>query len=121
MADDFKARIDALLAELRSWGPLERKATVEELADRYGLDVFVVQRLASSEGIQLKYADIVLDPMVEVDPAADTKPIERDDIPEDEDDPEFEDKDTGVWKQNRETGEWALIDDDEETVVDPED
>jgi len=56
MHDSFRLtreKITKLLKELRSWEQGETNATVEDLAKRFDLDTFVVDRIAQSEGIRL--------------------------------------------------------------------
>ena len=50
-------KISALLAELRTWEPGELKSTLVQLGERFGLEVFVVDRVAKSEGLRLKVGD----------------------------------------------------------------
>lgn len=99
----FKGKIDGLLRELRSWDLLETPLNVRELADKFGLEPFIIQRIAGSEGIKLRYDEVNAE---EADPDADTKPIDLDEIHKSNEDCEFEDADTGVWRRNRLTGEW---------------
>jgi hypothetical protein len=67
------AKIDALLRELRSWPTGELKKTVRELAEEYGLEPHVIQRLARSEGMSLRVGEVVSDD--DVDGGAPTAPI----------------------------------------------
>lgn len=67
MDRDLKIKVDALLTELRSWGPDEAKNTAMELAKAFKLTKFIVVRLANSEGVSLKP-----DPAPVVDPDSPT-------------------------------------------------
>jgi len=106
-------KINALLGELRSWEPLEQRHTLHELALKFDLDVFVVDRIAKSEGYRIKsgYRPVEVDNGV--DPNATTLDLDPEEIedalgksePQDE---EFDEIDTGVW-QRKPTGEWELI------------
>lgn len=71
MADFDKARIDALLRDLRSTAEGETPS-VHELARRHQLDPMIVRRLAQSEQVALSEDDAVPEP---VDEEADTGPI----------------------------------------------
>jgi hypothetical protein len=47
-----KAKLESLIAELRSWPPGERRSDAENLARRYRLDPMIVARVAEAEGIK---------------------------------------------------------------------
>ena len=108
-----QAKINALLVELRSWDLGEHRNTLHELSVKFDLDVFVVDRLASSEGLRLSAGTPVLDDEI-TDPNAITIDLEPEEIraaaERPDPNPEWDDKDedTGVWKQ-KPTGEWELI------------
>jgi hypothetical protein len=69
---ETKARIDSLLYELRSWDPKDPpRATVADLAKRFGLDSLVIKRVAESEGWTIN-GDGVPEPIAEDD----TEPID---------------------------------------------
>lgn len=68
MDRQIKKKIDRLLRELRSWGMDEDRYSVQELAEKFDLTVFVVRRIANAEGYDLREE---ADP---VDPHAPTKP-----------------------------------------------
>jgi hypothetical protein len=73
MADDVdKARIDALLHELRALDHGDPAPSVEALARRHRLDPMIVRRIAESEEIDL--ADEPGTPGL-VDDEADTGPV----------------------------------------------
>lgn len=110
---DVRNRIEQLLIELRSWEPGEARRTVVELADRFGLEPFVVDRIARSEGHVLRVdAPVTVDE--ETDPSASTLDLDPDAVSQalEEPDPnpewEDEDRDTGVWRK-KPTGEWELV------------
>lgn len=46
-----KAKLESLIAEIRSWPPGEVRSDAENLARRYRLDPMIVKRVAESEGI----------------------------------------------------------------------
>jgi len=108
-----QAKINALLEELRTWEPLEQKATLNELATQFDLDIFVVDRIARSEGLQIKSGYRPEEVNNGVDPEASTLDLDPDEIQDalkrPDPNPEFnEDADTGVWKK-KPTGEWELV------------
>jgi len=67
------AKIHALLEELRSWETGELRYNVHELAARFGLEPFVVQQIARSEGMKLKIGQVGSD---DVDDRMPTRPME---------------------------------------------
>lgn len=72
MDPSTKAKIDALLRELRSWFPNEPpRASVYDLAGRFDLDPLIVKRIGESEGWKLKNGN----QKQVADPLADTQPI----------------------------------------------
>lgn len=73
MVDVDRARIDALLHELRGVVPGEPFPTVEDLARRHALDPMIVKRIAEAEGFLLNNGDAV--PSA-IDPEADTGPVD---------------------------------------------
>lgn len=118
MPDLTREKIELLLNELRSWRPGEKRRTLWELADMFHLEVFVVERIAASEGHHLFEgappggADHGTDPnasTIDLDPDAVQAAAERPDP-----NPEWadEDRDTGVWRK-KPTGEWELINEDD--------
>lgn len=138
---DLQRKIGELLRELRSWEPDEARATVLELAARFSLDPFIVRRLASAEGYDLGEEDpnatadpnastIDLDPETvararlasseddeedPIDPNATTIDLDPEAVRRALEDTAAEpDVDTGVWKRNRQTGEWELVKADED-------
>jgi hypothetical protein len=76
--DVSKEKIDELILELRSWEPGEAPRTLAELAAMFGLDLFVVDRVAVSEGHHLLAGGVPGEPR-HVDPDASTAPLELDD------------------------------------------
>jgi len=108
MADrELQKKIGALLHELRSWEPEDDRASVDDLARRHGLDPFVVRRIAASEGHDLRDDGGEL---ATVDPNASTLDLDPEAVRRALEEPQEGDVDTGVWKQNRQTGEWVRID-----------
>lgn len=108
-----QSKINALLEELRTWEPLEQKATLNELAAQFDLDIFVVDRIARSEGLHIKSGYRPEEVSNGVDPEASTLDLDPDEIQDvlkrPDPNPEFnEDVDTGVWKK-KPTGEWELV------------
>jgi len=109
-----QAKINALLEELRSWESGETHSTLHELSSKHDLDVFVVDRLARSEGFTVPAGTPVLDDEPEVDPNATTIDLDPDKVheaasrPDPNPDWQKRDEDTGVWKK-KPTGEWELI------------
>jgi hypothetical protein len=79
------AKIHALLEELRSWEVGELRHSVHELAARFGLEPFVIQQIAKSEGIKLKIGEVGSD---DVDDRLPTRPMEPIAWPKDEDEDE---------------------------------
>jgi hypothetical protein len=75
------AKIHALLEELRSWEVGELRYNVHELAARFGLEPFVIQQIAKSEGIHLKIGEVGAD---DVDDRLPTRPMETISWPKDE-------------------------------------
>lgn len=67
-----KERIDALIAELRSWGNLEQRYTIRQLAEKFDLTTFIVSRIATAEGYTLKTGEL---PGYNDDPDATTKAV----------------------------------------------
>jgi hypothetical protein len=116
---DLHQKVGELLRELRSWDPGEVKATVEDLAEQFGLDVFIVTRIATSEGYDLSAG--IPRP---VDPNASTLDLDPEAVQKAMEQPEEGDVDTGTWKRNRQTGEWELVPpvgSEEDPEEDPED
>jgi len=110
-------KVRKLVSELRSWEDGDPQPTLNELATKYDLDIFVVDRIARSEGFRLRATHTVesdRERPQESDPNASTLDLDPDAIQEaleePETDPNYEDKDTGVWKKNP-TGEWELVSD----------
>lgn len=105
-------KIHALLEELRSWSVGEVRHNPKDLAKTFGLDVFVVEKILRSEGIQVQNEN-----PEEADPASDpnasTLTLDVDDITQALSHPEANpdqhpDEDTGVWRK-KPTGEWELV------------
>jgi len=106
-------KIRALLEELRTWDADEERYSLRELADRFGLDRFVIDRVARSEGFHLPMGSSIEDLPPESDPNASTLDLDPDDIEKalaaPENNPSYlPDTDTGVWKK-KPTGEWERI------------
>lgn len=76
------AKIHALLEELRSWDAGELRHSVHELAARFGLEPFIIQQIAKSEGIKLKIGEVG---SADVDDRLPTRPMEAIAWPKDED------------------------------------
>lgn len=112
--DVTKEKIEQLVLELRRWDPGEARRTLVELAEMFELDLFVVDRVATSEGHRLP-AGGVPDDDERVDPNASTIDLDPDALEEvlEEADPnpdwEDRDSDTGVWRK-KPTGEWERVD-----------
>lgn len=107
---DLRACIDALLRELRSMAPGEVSISVAELAAKHRLNEAVVERLALAEGhkITTKQGALVIDPeasTIDLDPGELQAAFEAPD-------PAWRDQDTGIWRRNRDTGEWELANPD---------
>lgn len=108
-----KERIEQLLLELRSWGPAEARRTVAELGEMFELELFVVDRIARSEGHVLR-VEAPLPDEDEADPNASTLDLDPDEVshaleePDPNPDWEDEDRDTGVWRK-KPTGEWERV------------
>jgi hypothetical protein len=109
--DVTQEKIEALILELRTWDMDEERYTVYELAKKFSLDVFIVQRIADSEDMDIP-AGIKDDAVAshDADPNASTMDLDPEEIeaamgiP----DPNYEDRDTGIWEK-KPTGEWELI------------
>jgi len=109
--------INALVAELRSWDALEERHTLHQLARMFGLDLFIVDRVARSEGHVIKAGYRIEDEDNDIDPNATTIDLDPEDVHKALDgpdpNPEWEDRDdegdTGVWRK-KPTGEWERID-----------
>jgi hypothetical protein len=108
-------KINALVAELRTWEPDEYRSTLHELADQFGLDIFVVDRIARAEGIKVRSSVFTLEeptPPEDSDPNADTLDLDPKEVEEalskPDPNPNYKDVDTGVWKKHP-TGKWELI------------
>ena len=103
-------KISALLAELRTWEPGELKSTLVQLGERFGLEVFVVDRVAKSEGLRLKVGD-ELDPD---DPNATTLDMDPEELqaaaeaPDPNSDWSFRDKESGMWRRTPD-GDFELV------------
>jgi hypothetical protein len=110
-----QAKINALLKEMRSWEPGVIPATLHVLAERHGLDVFVVDRLAQAEGFKVPAGTPVLDDEPLTDPNASTIDLDPDEVeeaarrPDPNPDWKDRDEDTGTWRK-KPTGEWELVD-----------
>lgn len=98
-------KIRKLLEELRSWHPGEKRYSLGELVEKFGLEPSVVEQIVRSEGTELA-------PLC--DPDASTLDLDPNAInfalKEPDPDPSFEDRDTGVWRK-KPTGEWELVED----------
>ena len=112
--DSTKEKIDQLILELRSWEPGEARRTLAELAEQLDLEVFIVDRVATSEGHHL-LAGAVPDDPDRADPNASTIDLDPEAVQgaleEPDPDPEWKDldADTGVWRK-KPTGEWEKKD-----------
>lgn len=113
--DVTQRKVNALLEELRTWETGEPQNTLEELASKYGLDKFVIDRIVRSEGLRVKPANWELVPVEAPkasDPDASTLDLDPEAIDEalkkPETNPNYKDRDTGVWKK-KPTGEWQRI------------
>lgn len=74
MSEFDKARIDALLADLRRLDPDDDALPrIGELARKHQLDPMIVRRIAESEGFDLPNGDGIPDP---VDETTSTGPID---------------------------------------------
>ena len=110
-------KINALVAELRSWESLEEGRTLHQLARMFGLELFIVDRVARSEGLHIKAGYRPEEEDNGVDPNATTLDLDPGDVHKALDapdpNPEWEDRDdegdTGVWRK-KPTGEWERID-----------
>jgi len=110
----FQKTINALIAELRSWPDDEAQLTVYELSQRFGLEAFVIQQIARSEDVDLKFSrpqDSDVDPnetTIDLDPEEVDEALKKRDP-----NPDWKDKDevSGVW----ESGRFKRIDDDDES------
>lgn len=109
-------KINALLEELRSWGPIEQRHTLHELAKKFDLDVFVVDRIARSDGMKIKSGYRAEEENNDVDPNSTTLDLDQEELQEalDKPDPNPEEwaddeGDTGIWHKNP-TGEWERTD-----------
>ena len=107
---DFKVthqKITKLIAEFRTWEDGEDRHTGNELAVAFDLEHDVVQLIAESEDIELRW----------IDPNASTLDLNPEEVKKalnnPDPNPEWvdEDKDTGVWKQDSKTGEFKRIED----------
>lgn len=106
-------KIRALIEELRSWDDDEQRHSLDELARKFGLDRFVVDRVARSEGHHLRQEARTDEGDFGADPNASTLDLDPDEIQEalnkPENNPNYQpDVDTGVWKK-KPTGEWERI------------
>ncbi len=114
MPDSTKEKIDQLILELRSWEPGEARRTLAELAELLDLEVFIVERVATSEGHHLLAGELPDDP-ARADPNASTIDLDPEAVQgaleEPDPDPEWRerDEDTGVWRK-KPTGEWEKED-----------
>ena len=106
-------KIRALLEELRTWDADEERYSLRELADKFGLDRFVIDRVARSEGFHLRMGSSIEDLPPESDPNASTLDLDPDEIQKalghPEANPNYQpDVDTGIWKK-KPTGEWERV------------
>lgn len=121
MSEVTQHKINQLLAELRTWEPGEQRHTLHELAKMFDLDVFVVDRIAKSEGLSIRSGwkivdegdEIVVDPnstTLDLDPEKVEKALKEPDP-----DPDWVDADreSGSWVK-KPTGEWVRLEDDDE-------
>lgn len=115
--DITKEKIERLILELRSWEPGEARRTLAELAEMFELDLFVVDRVATSEGHHL-LAGGVPDDRERVDPNASTIDLDPDAVEQvlesTDPNPDWEDadRDTGVWRK-KPTGEWVRVEEED--------
>jgi hypothetical protein len=102
-------KVRLLLEELRSWALGEVRLTLHELGEKFGLEEFVIEQVARSEGLDL----ILSHPEPGADPAASTIDLDpvavQEAVANPEVDPAYADHDTGVWRK-KPTGEWELVD-----------
>lgn len=75
MVDVDKRRINALLADLRTWEAGDPPLCIDDLAKRHQLDPMIVLRIAQSEDVDVQNGDGVPTP---VDEKADTGPVDVD-------------------------------------------
>ena len=113
-----QTKITALLEELRTWEPGEHRQTLHQLSSRFELDLFVIDRLARSEGLKIP-AGVPPDeperaPDRASDPNASTIDLDPEKVQEaamrPDPNPEWseKDKDTGIWRK-KPTGEWEQV------------
>jgi hypothetical protein len=90
MGDTFRVtreKVTRLIEELRTWELGEARSTIHDLARKYGLDPFIVQRIAISENIHLQrgysYHGFIFEDQSEamaipdyIDEDADTEPLD---------------------------------------------
>ena len=117
MGNDFRVtreKITRLVEELRSWDVGEERATVEDLAKKFGLDTFVVDRVAQSENIRLPHGHtshgLIFESQEEaenIDAVPD--PVDEDAVTEPIEPVVDEDADTGVYRRNPRTGEFERV------------
>lgn len=79
MDPHIKSKIDKLLHELRSWEDDEERYTVQELAEKFDLTVFVVARIAAAEDVDVRQVPLLPEVQEGVDSEAITQPIGDDD------------------------------------------
>lgn len=110
-----QAKINALLEELRTWAPGETPLTLHELADKHGLDLFVVDRIVRSEGLKVPLGEAVVPdaPDEDADPNSTTLDLDPDEVRRALEKPDpspdwVEDEDTGIWRR-KPTGEWERV------------
>lgn len=105
-------KITRLIEEIRAWDLFfEPPATVEDLAEKYGLDPFVVDRVTRSEGFVLNRGHtaggLIFETAKEAENAQSAPEyIDEDAVTEPIEPVVDEDADTGVYKRNSETGEF---------------
>jgi len=108
-----QAKINALIEELRSWETGGPQKTLHGLAHKFGLDIFVVDRVVRSEGVRLSREKPQEDQGAGADPNASTLDLDPDEIHEalskPDPNPDYqEDADTGVWRKDP-TGGWERV------------
>lgn len=113
-------KINRLLEELRSWAPGEERHTLRELSEKFDLEVFVVDRIAKSEGHDLRAGWKAAEEGEEiiVDPDSTTLNMDEELVLEalrqPDPDEAWTDEESGRWVKKPTTGEWVRLEDEEE-------
>jgi hypothetical protein len=119
MSEVTQEKINALVEELRSWeSDRDDPPSLLELSQRFDLQVFVVDRVARSEGLKLPPLLGPSGQVYEIDPDASTINLDPEKVeaatrvPDPDPSWRDRDRDSGIWTR-KPSGEWERHEPDE--------